>query len=123
MSDRLVFRVLILSKLPLLCADDRRMMALMMLTGMRRGEALGLRWEDIDLSVGLIHIQRNVTYAQNQPFIGTPKTAKGERDVPINNMLLSHLEPIQKEGFYHWRYRTYLTHVISQAYGTHRGYY
>ena len=89
----------ILSKLPLLCADDRRMMALMMLTGMRRGEALGLRWEDIDLSAGLIHIQRNVTYAQNQPFIGTPKTAKGERDVPINNMLLTYLEPVQREGF------------------------
>ena len=89
----------ILSKLPLLCADDRRMMALMMLTGMRRGEALGLRWEDIDLAAGLIHIQRNVTYAQNQPFIGTPKTAKGERDVPINNMLLTYLEPVQKEGF------------------------
>lgn len=75
------------------------MMALMMLTGTRRGEALGLRWEDIDLSAGLIHIQRNITYAQNQPFIGTPKTAKGERDVPINSMLLTHLEPIQKEGF------------------------
>ena len=70
-----------------------------MLTGMRRGEALGLRWEDIDLAAGLIHIQRNVTYAQNQPFIGTPKTAKGERDVPINNMLLTYLEPVQKEGF------------------------
>lgn len=89
----------ILASLPLLCTDDRRMMALMMLTGMRRGEALGLRWEDIDLSSGLIHIQRNVTYAQNQPFIGTPKTAKGERDVPINSMLLAHLEPIQTEGF------------------------
>jgi len=89
----------ILASLPLLCTDDRRMMALMMLKGMRRGEALGLRWEDIDLSAGLIHIQRNVTYAQNQPFIGTPKTAKGERDVPINNMLLAHLEPIQKDGF------------------------
>ena len=89
----------ILASLPLLCTDDRRMMALMMLTGMRRGEALGLRWEDIDLSAGLIHIQRNVTYAQNQPFIGTPKTAKGERDVPINNMLLTYLEPIQMEGF------------------------
>ena len=66
---------------------------------MRRGEALGLRWEDIDLSAGLIHIKRNVTYAKNQPFISTPKTAKGERDVPLNSMLLTHLEPIQQEGF------------------------
>lgn len=89
----------ILSNLPLLCTDDRRMMALMMLTGMRRGEALGLRWEDIDVKAGLIHIKRNVTYAENQPHIGTPKTAKVERDVPLNNMLMTHLEPIQQEGF------------------------
>ena len=33
----------ILPNLHRLCTDDRRMMALMMLTGMRRGEALGLR--------------------------------------------------------------------------------
>lgn len=71
----------------------------LMVTGMRRGEALGLRWEDIDLSAGLIHIKRNVIYAKNQPFISTPKTAKGERDVPLNSMLLTHLEPIQQEGF------------------------
>ena len=61
----------------------------MMLTVMRRGEALGLRWEDIDVKAGLIHIKRN----------GTPKTAKGERDVPLNNMLIAHLEPLQQEGF------------------------
>ena len=89
----------ILANLHRLCTDDRRMMALMMLTGMRRGEALGLRWEDLDLKSKLIHIQRNVTFAQNQPHIGTPKSAKGERDVPISSMLLSHLEPLQEQGF------------------------
>ena len=72
----------ILSNPPLLCTDDRRMMALVMLTDMRRDEALGLRWEDIDVKAVLIHIKRNVTYAENQPHIGTPKTAKGERESP-----------------------------------------
>ena len=39
----------ILSGISGLAEDDRRMMALMLLTGMRRGEILGLRWEDIRL--------------------------------------------------------------------------
>ena len=38
----------ILANLWQLQTQDRRLMALLMLTGMRRGEALGLQWSDID---------------------------------------------------------------------------
>ena len=47
--------------------DERRMLALFVFTGMRRGEVLGLRWEDIDFKKKLIHVERSVTYAHNQP--------------------------------------------------------
>lgn len=66
----------ILANLSKLQAQDRRLMALLMLTGMRRGEALGLQWSDIDWAKGLIHVRRNVTFAGNQPHIGTPKQKK-----------------------------------------------
>lgn len=89
----------ILSSLPQLIADDRRLMALMMLTGMRRGEILGLRWEDIRFTDNLILVQRNVTYSNNQPHVGTPKTTNGERIVPLNALLLEFLKPYHEHGY------------------------
>lgn len=86
-----------LSDLP---AEERRLLALLMLTGMRRGEVLGLRWEDIDLGNRLIHVRRNVTHPQtNQPHIGTSKTKSGTRDIPLDPMLLELLAPMQSTGF------------------------
>ena len=85
----------ILANLDKLQPQDRRLMALLMLTGMRRGEALGLQWNDIDWEKGLIHVRRNVTFAGNQPHVGTPKTEKGARQIPIVGMLREYLEPIR----------------------------
>lgn len=79
---------------------DKRLLVLMMFTGMRRGEVLGLRWEDIDTKAGLIHLQRNVTHAGgNRPVIGTPKTKSGKRDLPLDPYVLEVLEPMQSAGF------------------------
>ena len=84
----------ILGNLNKLQMQDRRLMALLMLTGMRRGEVLGLQWGDIDWNAGLIHVRRNVTFAGNQPHVGTPKTEKGTRKIPVIGMLREYLEPI-----------------------------
>jgi len=90
----------ILVNLPKLPDEERRLLALLMLTGMRRGEVLGLHWEDIDLEKELIHVQWNVTHPQtNQPHIGTPKTQSGIRDIPLNPMLKELLAPMQTSGF------------------------
>ena len=90
----------IIASLDSLSTDDRRMLALMMFTGMRRGEVLGLRWEDIDTDAGFIHVRRNVTHAGgNKPIIGTPKTAKGNRDIPLDAYVLDTLQPMQEKGF------------------------
>lgn len=49
-------------------ADDRlgALWATMLGTGMRRGEALALRWEDIDLDAGTLHVRRSVTTVRGQ---------------------------------------------------------
>ena len=67
----------ILANLDMLEEGDRRLIALLALTGMRRGEALGLQWEDMDWDEGLIHVKRNVVYTANSPIITTPKSKKG----------------------------------------------
>ena len=73
---------------------QRTLLGLMMYTGMRRGEVLGLRWEDIDWEKKTINVTRNVTLAQNTPVITTTKSENGIRTIPIT----SALETILKEN-------------------------
>ena len=54
-----------------------------LMTGMRRGELLGLKWSDIDLERDLITVQRSVWYDGSQPYVKNPKTEAGERVIPI----------------------------------------
>ena len=91
----------IISSLDQLSDDDRRFLALLIFTGMRRGEVLGLRWEDVDFKDGVIHVERNVTFprGRNDPLFGTTKTESGVRDIPILPMLLDYLKPIGTSGY------------------------
>ena len=63
--------------------------AVMLGTGLRVGEATGLRWCDIDLDEGLINVNHTLVYYSHGPQKGcsfnvnTPKTKAGERVVPM----------------------------------------
>ena len=89
----------IINHLDMLDGFDRLYLAIVVFTGMRRGEVLGLRWEDIDKQTNEIHVRRNVTHTINKPIIGTPKTEKGERDIPIIEGLLKYLTPMKSSGY------------------------
>ena len=80
---------------------DKRYMMLLLFTGMRRGEVLGLKWEDVDLKKNVFHIERSITYpkGKNGYEIGKPKTESGLRDVPISQELLNCLQPIGAHGY------------------------
>jgi integrase len=54
------------------------------LRGLRRGEACGLRWSEVDLDHGLLFIVRNRTTAGYQVVEGEPKTAAGVRAVALD---------------------------------------
>lgn len=75
------------------------MVALMMYTGMRRGQVLGLKWQDIDMDHDIIHVRRNVTYPSNQPTIGTTKTQSGNRDIVLIPHLKRCLAPNKEKGY------------------------
>ena len=65
-----------------------RLGALVMLyAGLRRGEVLALRREDIDTKAGLIHVTKAVRYVSNQPIIAPPKTKTSVRAVPLLSQL------------------------------------
>ena len=60
-------------------------------TGLRPSEALGLKWTD--LSAGQLSIQRSlVRIAGQEPFLEDTKTAKGRRLIPVGAQLLDILQ-------------------------------
>ena len=57
-------------------------------TGLRISELRGLRWNDIDLKRGELHVRQR---ADRYNTIGKPKSAAGERTVPLPPMLVNTL--------------------------------
>ncbi|MFW6034209.1 MAG: tyrosine-type recombinase/integrase, partial [bacterium] len=53
-------------------------------TGMRRGEALGLRWSDVDLEAGRLSIVQTITTVRDKMVITPPKTARSRRLVSLD---------------------------------------
>lgn len=52
--------------------------------GLRQGELLALRWEDLDLDAGVMHVQRSIRRQTGQGFVeDEPKTASGRRNVAL----------------------------------------
>lgn len=63
----------------------------LLMTGLRKGEALALTYGDIDRDNKLIHITKSLAYKYNTPYIKEPKTAAGIRDVPLLDELAPHI--------------------------------
>jgi integrase len=59
------------------------MVRLMAQTGIRIGEALGLRWQDVDTGGGRISIEQRVRAAS----VNAPKSENGRREVPVSAAL------------------------------------
>lgn len=66
-------------------------------TGMRSGEALGLQWSDIDFDKRLIVVNHTLSDVGGKHFLTTPKTKTSKRTIYITNDLLNILKEHKKK--------------------------
>lgn len=68
-------------------------------TGMRRGEILGLMWEDIDFAQRVVHVKHNAILGKGETSIhDTLKTDAGRRDIPLTDELEAWLANYKKRS-------------------------
>ena len=71
---------------------------LVLATGLRRGEACGLKWSDINWRKRTIHVQRGVVKLSHQESITKdPKTTSGDRMVYLSKEMCQLLKAWRKE--------------------------
>lgn len=72
-------------------------------TGLRIGELLALKWSDVDLTKGVLSVNKSCHYGRNSKgeygqIIDTPKTTQSIRTIPIPKQLISHLRILKKNA-------------------------
>lgn len=67
-------------------------------TGMRTGELIGLKWEDVDFKERTISIKRTLEYRHSTKewHIGPPKTSSSERVIPMSQVCYNILSELYK---------------------------
>lgn len=70
--------------------DYQAIFTTLLLTGMRRGELLGLEWPDVDFEKGVVHIRRTSQYGGKEKgvFTDTTKTEQSVRSISVPAELL-----------------------------------
>ena len=70
---------------------------LLLETGLRRGEACGLQWSDIDYNEQTITVSRNLCYTPQQGvYVDTPKNGH-TRTVPVGDEMIKLLRQLRRE--------------------------
>lgn len=82
-------------------AEDQHFAAwrLYVMCGLRRGEALGLRWSDLDLDAGLLRVRQQLAIDPDTHALVflPPKTVKSRRDIDLDSSTISALREHRKK--------------------------
>jgi integrase len=67
-------------------------------TGMRRGELLAIRWQDVDLVAGELRVEHTIRQVSRWRFaLDEPKTDRSRRTLPLSRLAVEALK-VQKSG-------------------------
>jgi integrase len=71
-------------------------LALLVHTGLRRGEALALTWRDIDLEARTLRVRATLTRVRGELALSEPKTARSRRTVPLSEPAVALLRRVRE---------------------------
>ena len=77
-------------------SDFEALYVLAITTGLRRGELLGLRWEDADLERGTLRVGRALVRERGSHKLGETKTRRGRRQVGLTPRTVQALKAHRK---------------------------
>lgn len=66
--------------------------AFSLVTGMRPGEVLALRWRDVDFEAGTVAVRRALITLGGKHAFGEPKTPRSRRTIPLPNSMVRDLK-------------------------------
>ena len=74
----------------------RLLFALLVNTGMRRGEALALKWSDVDLTNARARVKGTLVRQSGELTVTSPKSEKSKRTVPLSAPAVEVLRAVKK---------------------------
>jgi integrase len=74
----------------------RLMFRIILLFGPRRGEAVGMRWSDVDTDAGTIRVERPLLLGSDGVYESTPKTRAGARTYWLDPLIIKLLDQHRK---------------------------
>lgn len=79
-------------------ADDRlaTLWVLLLGTGLRRGEALGLHWDAVDFAASRLAVVSGLVVAKGKPYLSEPKTPGSRRVVHLDRQVVGALRAHRK---------------------------
>ena len=78
------------------------MFLLELTTGMRRGEIIGLKWRDLNLQTGELHISRQVIKSGNKSSVSAPKTKSSIRTILLPPDMIEILAELKEQTKGEW---------------------
>lgn len=70
------------------------LLELLVHTGLRRGEALGLKWRDIDLAAGTLRVRGTLSRVDGTLTVTDPKSDRSRRTIPLSEPAIAVLRSI-----------------------------
>ncbi|GMA50722.1 site-specific integrase [Alicyclobacillus contaminans] len=70
---------------------------LLLTTGMRVGEVLGLRWQDVDLDNARLTVRQQISFIRGGHVFQQPKTKSGNRTIPIPQQVVHVLKQVKRD--------------------------